>query len=102
MTISPSDLVKDPTHEEAAKAVEEENSREIIIFHRAEKRRQQQLLRDKVAAADTIQRETVRRQHIAKHYSLRSSPIIAITSEISNFFHASTLLFSCLILGIKT
>ena len=102
MTVSLSDLVEDPTHEEAAKAVEEENSREIIIFQRAKKRRQQQLLRDKAAAADTIQRETARRQHIAEHYSLRSSPIIATTSETSNFFHASTLLFSCQILGIKT
>ncbi|GMQ08457.1 hypothetical protein CsSME_00052177 [Camellia sinensis var. sinensis] len=101
-TVSSSDLVKDPTHEVAAKAVEEEHSKEIIIFQRAETRRQQQLLRDEAAAADAIQRETARRQHIAEHYSLCSSPIIATTSETSNFFHASILLLSCQILSIET
>ncbi|XP_028100835.1 uncharacterized protein LOC114300148 [Camellia sinensis] len=49
--------------------------------HIEEKRRQQQLLRDEAAATDTIQRETARRQHTVEHYSLRSSPIIATTSE---------------------
>ena len=101
MTVSPSDLVEDPSHEAAAKAVDDEYSREIIVFQRAEKRRQQQFFRDEAAAADAIQRDTARRQHIDAHYSLRSSPIVAITSETSNFFHASAV-FPCQIFGIET
>ena len=90
MTVSPSDLVEDPIHETAAKAVEQEHSKAIIVFERAAKRQQQQFLRDEATAAEAIQRETARMQHIAEHYSLRNSPIAAITSETSNFFHAST------------
>ena len=52
MTVSPSDLVEDPTHAAAAKAVEVEHSKEIIVFQRAEKRRQQQLLRDEAPSTD--------------------------------------------------
>ena len=101
ITVSPSEFVEDPIHEAAAKAVEREHSKAIIVFERAEKRRQQQFLKDETAAADAIQRETARRQHIAEHYSLRSSPIVAITPGTSNFFHASTV-FPCQILIFET
>ena len=90
MTVSPSNLVEDPIHEAAAKAVEQEHSKAIIVFERAEKRRQQQFLRDEATAADALQRDAARRQHIAEHYFLRNSSIIANTSETSNFFHVST------------
>ena len=99
MTVSPSDLVEDPIQETTAKAVEQDHSKAIIVFERAEKRQQQQFLRDEAAAADAIQRETARRQHITEHYSLRSSPIVAITSETSNFFQASTV-FPCQIFWV--
>ncbi|GMP34699.1 hypothetical protein CsSME_00007464 [Camellia sinensis var. sinensis] len=85
ITVSPSDMVEDPTHGAAAKTVEKEHSKEIIVFQRAEKRRQQQLLRDEAVATDITQRELARRQHTAEHYSLHSSPIIATTFENSNF-----------------
>ena len=62
MTVSPSDLIGDPTHEAAAKAMEEEHSKEIIIFLRSEKRRQQQILRDEADAADALQREVARKK----------------------------------------
>ena len=87
-TVSPSDFVEELIYEAAVKAVEQDHSRAIIDFERAEKRRQQQFLRDEAAAADAIQREAARRQHIVGHYSLRSSPIAAITFETSNFFQA--------------
>ena len=70
--------------------MEQEHSRAIIVFERAKKRRQHQFLRDEAVTADAIQREAAKRQHIAEHYSLRSSPIAAITFETSNFFQAST------------
>ena len=100
MTVSPSDLVEDPIHEAAAKAVEQEHSKAIIVFERAEKRQQQQFLRDEAAAADALQTYAARRQHIAKHYSLRSSPTATVTSETSNFFKASTI-FLVNLVGIE-
>ncbi|GMP92814.1 hypothetical protein CsSME_00042896 [Camellia sinensis var. sinensis] len=39
------------------------------------------MLRDETAAADALQREVTRKQQTAGHYILRSSPIIATTSE---------------------
>ena len=86
MTVSPSDLIGDSTHEAAAKAVEEEHFKEIIVFQRSEKMRQQQVLRNEATAADALQREAVKRQQTAKHYTLRSSPTITTTSETDNFF----------------
>ncbi|CAL5400221.1 unnamed protein product [Camellia sinensis] len=81
MTVFPSDLIGDSTHEAAAKAGEEEHSKEIIVFQRPEKRRQQQVLRDEAAVADALQRKAARRQQITEHYAFRSSPTIATTSE---------------------
>ena len=86
VTVSPSDLVGDPTHEAVAKAVEEEHSKEIIVFQRSKKRRQQQILKDEAAAADALQREAAMKKHIVEFYALRSSPIITIaTPEAGNF-----------------
>ena len=101
MTVSPSNLVEDPIHEAAAKAVEQKHSKAIIVFQRAKKRRQQQRLRDEASTAAASQRETTRRQHLAEHYSLRSPPIVATTSETSNLFYVS-ILFPCQFLGIET
>ena len=39
VTVPATDLVEDPIHEAAAKAVEQEHSKAIIVFERAEKRR---------------------------------------------------------------
>ena len=89
VTVPATDLVEDPIHEAAAKAVEQEHSKEIIVFERAEKKRQQQLLRDEAATADALQRETVRKQQTAEHYSLRSSPTSVNTSRTSKFFHTA-------------
>ena len=61
VTVSATDLVEDPIHEAATKAVEQEHSKEIIVFERAEKRRQQQFFRDEAAAADALQREAATR-----------------------------------------
>ncbi|KAF5931547.1 hypothetical protein HYC85_027718 [Camellia sinensis] len=80
MTASTTALIEDPLHEAAAKAVEQEYSKAIVVFERAEKKRQQQILRERAAAADALQRELARRQRIARHYSLRSSPISTSSS----------------------
>ena len=84
MYVSAPILVEDTIHEAAVKAIEQEHSKAMIVFERAEKRRQQQFLRDEVAAVDILQRETARRQQTARHYTLRSSPIIADTSGAGN------------------
>ena len=77
--------VEDTIHQAAVRTMEQEHPKAMIVFERAEKRRQQQFLRDEPAAADILQRETVRRQQTARDYTLRSSPIIADTSGAGNF-----------------